>query len=125
MSREIELRFSIRPEDVARLKKAQPRGFSAGPADTKKLSSVYYDTPAFVFARAGLWLRVRKLGRQYVETVKDESAGALASDRAEYESKIGSSKPDLHNIPDSKARSQVQSIVNGGHVEPIVETKIR
>jgi inorganic triphosphatase YgiF len=125
MSREIELRFSIRPEDVARLKKAQPRGFSAGPPDTKKLSSVYYDTPDFEFAKAGLSLRVRKLGRQYVQTVKDESTGALASDRAEYESKIGSSKPDLHNIPDSKARSQVRSIVNGGRVEPIVETKIR
>jgi inorganic triphosphatase YgiF len=125
MSREIELRFSIRPEDVARLKKAQPRGFSAGPPDTKKLSSVYYDTPDFEFAKAGLSLRVRKLGRQYVQTVKDESTGALASDREEYESRIGSSKPDLHNIPDSKARSQVRSIVNGGRVEPIVETKIR
>ncbi len=125
MSREIELRFSIRPEDFARLKKAQPRGFAAGPSATRKLSSVYYDTPDFEFAKAGLTLRVRKLGRHYVQTVKDESAGALASDRGEYESKIGSATPDLQNIPDSKTRSQLQSIVDGGRVEPIVETKIR
>ena len=125
MSREIELRFSIRPEDVARLKKAQPRGFAAGTPATRKLSSVYYDTPDFEFAKAGLTLRVRKLGRQYVQTVKNESAGALASDRGEYESKIGSAKPDLQNIPDSKTRSQLQSIADGGRVEPFVETKIR
>jgi inorganic triphosphatase YgiF len=125
MSREIELRFSIRPEDVARLKKAQPRGFAIGPLATRRLSSVYYDTPDFELAKAGLSLRVRKLGRQYVQTVKEESAGSLASDRGEYESKIGSARPDLQHVPDSKTRSQLQSIVNGGRVEPIVETKIR
>ena len=125
MSREIELRFSIRPEDVARLKKAQPRGFASGPPATRRLSSVYYDTPELEFAKAGLSLRVRKLGHQYVQTVKDESAGSLASDRGEYESKIDSAEPDLHNVPDSKTRSQLQAIANGGQVEPIVETKIR
>ena len=125
MSREIELRFSIRPEDVARLKKAQPRGFVAGPLATRRLSTIYYDTPDLEFAKAGLSLRVRKLGRQYVQTVKEESAGALASDRGEYESKIVSAKPDLQHVPDSKTRSQLQTIADGNSVEPIVETTIR
>jgi inorganic triphosphatase YgiF len=125
MSREIELRFSVRPEDFARLKKAQPRGFSAGPPETKKLSSVYYDTPDFEFAKAGLSLRVRKLGRHYVQTVKEESTGSLASDRDEHESKINSAKPDLQHVPDSKTRSQMKTIADHGRVGPIVETKIR
>ncbi len=64
MSREIELRFSVRPEDLARLKKAQPRGFAARAARDAPLSTVYYDTPDFDFAKAGLSLRVRKTGRQ-------------------------------------------------------------
>src|SRR5262245_4339675 len=103
MPREIELRFSVRPEDLARLKKAQPRGFEAGPPATRRLSSVYYDTPDYDFAKAGLSLRVRKAGRQYVQTVKDENAGALASERGEYECKINSAKPDLQFVPDAQA----------------------
>ena len=125
MSREIELRFSIRPEDLARLKKAQPRGFAAGPFATRRLSSVYYDTPDLEFAKAGLSLRVRKLGKHYVQTVKDEGDGALASDRSEYENKLGSAKPDLQHVPDTKTRSQLQTIADGSPVRPIVETKIR
>lgn len=125
MSREIELRFSVRPEDFARLKKTQPRGFASGPLATRRLSSVYYDTPDLDFAKRGLSLRVRKLGRRYVQTVKDQGEATLASDRAEYESKLGSAEPDLHNIPDSKTRSQLKTIANGGRIEPIVETKIR
>jgi len=125
MSREVELRFSVRPEDFARLKKAQPRGFAAGPPATRRLSSVYYDTPDFDFAKAGLSLRVRKVGRQYVQTVKDESAGALASERGEYECKIASAKPDLQFVPDAEARTQLQAIADGVPVEPIVETDIR
>ena len=33
--------------------------------------------------------------------------------------------PTCRTVPDSKTRSQLQSIANGGRVEPIVETKIR
>jgi triphosphatase len=125
MSREIELRFSARPEDLARLKKAQPRGFALGPPATRRLSTTYYDTPDFDFAKAGLSLRVRKTGRQFVQTVKDASTGALASERDEHESKLSSAEPDLQYVPDSETRLQLQTIANGSPVEAIVETEIR
>jgi len=125
MSREIELRFSVRPEDLARLKKAQPRGFAAGPPATRRLSTIYYDTQDFDFAKAGLSLRVRKTGRHYVQTVKDRSNGALASERDEHECRIDSATPDLNYVPDAETRVQLQTIANGDPVEPIVETEIR
>jgi len=125
MSHEIELRFSIRPEDFARIKKAQPRGFTAGPPVTHRLSTVYYDTPELEFAKAGLTLRVRKTGLRYVQTVKDVSTGALASDREEYESRLDSAEPDLQSVPDADTRLQLQTLSDGAPVEPIVETKIR
>ena len=125
MSHEIELRFSVRPEDFSRLKKAQPKGFSAGPPVTRKLSTVYFDTPDFDFAKAGLSLRVRKNGRQFVQTVKDASTGALASERDEHECKIDSAAPDLESVPDTETRLQLQTIADGSTVEPIVETQIR
>jgi inorganic triphosphatase YgiF len=125
MSREIELRFSVRPEDLSRLKKAQPRGVITGPLATRRLSAIYYDTPEFDFAKAGLSLRVRKSGRHYVQTVKNENGGALASDRGEYECRLLSDRPDLQFVPDPEARMQLQSIADGVPVEPIVETEIR
>lgn len=125
MSHEIELRFSVRPEDLARIKKAQPRGFTAGPPVTRRLSTVYYDTPELEFAKAGLTLRVRKTGRQYVQTVKDASTGALASERDEHECRLDSAKPVLESVPDTDTRLQLQTISDGAPVEPIVETQIR
>ena len=125
MSHEIELRFSVRPDDLARLKKAQPRGFAAGPPVTRRLSTVYYDTPELDFAKAGLSLRVRKTGRHYVQTVKDASTGALASERDEHESRLDTAEPDLQSVPDTETRLQLQTIADGSPVEPIVETQIR
>lgn len=125
MPREIELRFSARPEALARLRKLHARGFTAGRPATRRLSSIYYDTPDLEFAKAGLSLRVRKIGRHYVQTVKDESSGALASERSEYECKIESAKPDLEVVPDSETRNQLQTIANGSSIEPVVETEIR
>src|SRR5215203_2488264 len=124
MSREIELRFSVRPDDLARLKKAQPLGFAAGPPATRRLTTVYYDTRDFDFAKAGLTLRVRKNGRTYVQTVKNENSGAVASVRGEFECMLSSSEPDLKVVSDAAARTQLQAIAESAAVHPIVETEI-
>jgi triphosphatase len=124
MSREIELRFSVQPDDLARLKNALPPGFTAGPPATRRLTTVYYDTGDFDLAKAGLSLRVRKTGRKYVQTVKNENSGALASVRAEFESMLSSSKPDLRVVSDAGARAQLQAIAKSAAVHPIVQTEI-
>jgi inorganic triphosphatase YgiF len=125
MSHEIELRFSVKPKDLSRLKTAHALGVAAGPPATQRLSSVYYDTPTLDLAKAGWSLRVRKAGRQYLQTIKSKNVGALASERAEIQWPIPSNIPDLANIPDVEARSQVAQIADGVAVQPILQTEIQ
>jgi inorganic triphosphatase YgiF len=126
MSQEIEIRFAASEHDLIRIAKgAVLHGFSVGRAATKRLNTVYYDTPEHGFAKAGLSLRVRKNGSGYVQTVKDESSAALVSRRNEYECTVPTPEPDLSCIPDQRVRERVEAIVDGAHIEPLIEADIR
>src|SRR5690349_21253528 len=96
MPQEIEIRFAAPERDLLRLARGSAlQGFIVGRAVTKRLTTVYFDTPELSISKAGLCLRVRKNGRSYVQTVKDRSTGALASERHEYESPLPTPAPDL------------------------------
>src|SRR5215471_14245724 len=126
MSQEIEIRFAVKPDDLVRLGNAQAlKGYAAGRPTTRRLSTVYYDTQNLALSKAGLSLRVRKTGRTYVQTVKNESTGALACERGEFESQIPSAEPRLDSIPDEEMRERLHAIANDDPIEPILETKIR
>jgi triphosphatase len=66
----------------------------AGRARRHRLVSTYFDTPNLRLARDGVGLRIRRDGRQWIQTVKGppgaESGGGLAA-RPEYEWAIGRS----------------------------------
>jgi triphosphatase len=126
MYQEIEIRFDVRPDDLTRLARSPaPGGIAASPPSTRHLSSVYYDTPELLFAKAGLALRVRKSGRSYVQTVKNEGTGPLASQRGEYECNLPSASPDLRFVPDADVRDRLTAIAEGEGFEPVIETEIR
>jgi len=125
MSEELELRFSAPERELARIAKGSVlHGFTVGRAATRRLNSIYFDTAKLSIAKAGLSLRVRKNGRKYVQTVKEENTGALANARHEYESELSSPLPDLDRIPDERVRNRVQSLANGAPIEPVIETDI-
>ena len=125
MDQEVEIRFAAPERDLLRLARGSAlEGFAVGRAVTKRLNTVYFDTPELSIARAGLSLRVRKNGRGYVQTVKDKSSGALASERHEYESQVPSSTPDLDTIPDEDVRTRLKTIAHSAQVEPVIETAI-
>jgi len=113
MSQEIEIRFAVRPDDLARL--GSPRalkGYASGRPTTRRLSTVYYDTQDLALSKAGLSLRVRKTGRIFVQTVKNESTGALASERGEFESEIPTAEPRLDSVPDEEMRERLHALAN-------------
>ena len=126
MSQEIEIRFDARPDDISRLaRSAVFEHLTVGRATTRVLSTVYFDTPELRLAKAGLSLRVRKSGRAYVQTVKNENTGMLASERGEYECKLPSPSPDLRFIPDVYVRERLEAIANETAVEPVMQSEIR
>ena len=125
MSQEIEIRFAAPERALKRIAKISAlQGFEIGRAATRRLSTVYYDTPELSLSKAGLCLRVRKKGRGFVQTVKDESSGALASERHEYACEIPSAEPDLNRITDEGLRARLQAIAAAVPFAPMIETEI-
>jgi len=95
--REIELKLRLMPEDLARLSSTPPLISPAlDPPAAHRLASVYFDTPDFALARAGVALRVRSTGRGLVQTVKTAGnrVGGLF-DRPEWEIALPGVEPDL------------------------------
>jgi triphosphatase len=98
--REIELKLALAPDDMARL--AERPCLSAGrlaEPTSKRLSSVYYDTPDFALAAQGIAVRVRRTGSGFVQTVK--TAGTNVSglfDRDEWEAPVASNELDTQHL---------------------------
>ncbi len=68
---EIELKLSIGAEDARRLGRLPSiRLSSRGRARTRRLHSVYYDTPTFELRRDGVALRLRRDGKRWIQTLK-------------------------------------------------------
>ena len=71
MSIETELKLSIPPEHMGRLKRHPAlRKLSLTRAQNIRLYSVYYDTPKLDLHRHAMALRLRRSGRQWLQTLK-------------------------------------------------------
>lgn len=67
----------------------------ATPPELAELVTTYFDTPDFALSRAGVALRVRRLGDARVQTVKSKGQGGVASRRGEWEWPVTGDAPDL------------------------------
>lgn len=97
---EIELKLALQPQDAARLRRNEVLKQAAGKALRQKLYSIYFDTPALDLLKAGMALRVRKVGRQWIQTAK--GGGAVVAglhQRAEWECRVNGRQPDLQQLP--------------------------
>src|SRR3546814_3474972 len=92
----------------------------------RRLENIYFDTADRRLHRRGLALRVRRIGRRYVQTLKSDAAagpgGALR--RGEWEAPVGSPEPDLAALPHEDARRHLEAIAGSG-LDPVVTTRIR
>lgn len=124
-NRELELKLSLDPSDVARLL-AHPSVLAAavGPAEIQTLRTVYFDDRDFSLAEQGISLRLRRAGDQQWQTVKldgeDPAAGLFSRREIEVES-LGE-RPDLEAIPDEGVRAKIVEALDGRALEPVFET---
>jgi len=74
---ETELKLLLAPQDLRRLRR-DPRikALQQGRATTRGVCSVYYDTPEWALARAGVALRLRSDGGRWLQTLKTEGQAA-------------------------------------------------
>jgi inorganic triphosphatase YgiF len=119
---EIELKLSF-PAAVLRKLGAHRLMKGAARPVTRKLHTVYYDTPSLDLWRRGVALRVRRAGRRWVQTVKGGGSvrGGLHR-RTEIESEIAGPQPDFARIRDGDLAGVFASPQVRGQVRPVFIT---
>jgi inorganic triphosphatase YgiF len=123
---ETELKFlaHVSPETLwSRLRKLKT---GVGPAKTRNLRSVYYDTPDHALRGCEIALRLRRDGRQWVQTVKSGRSGSGGfSQVGEIEIPAPGGRLRLAAIPDLAVRETLLGRIGQAPLEPVCETVIR
>ncbi len=121
---EIELKLTAESVDDLSAVLEAPCAASVEQRRTKKLETVYYDTPDLRLKRRGIAYRVRNTGDGYVQTVKVEAAPAGGlKQRAEWEAAVDGPEPDLDSIDEPTVRERLGMILPG-ELRPIFATRI-
>lgn len=97
-----------------------------GRSSVRRLDSTYFDTKDRRLTARGITLRVRKIGRRYVQTIKTAgrgSAGGL-SQRNEWEWPVDGPKPDLSAIDDHSVIGLI-GLVRPQELQPVFGTRVR
>ncbi len=116
---EIELKLQADPLGIATLL-ADPLVADADPTSREQLST-YFDTPTYALRKAGLSLRIRRIGDRRIQTIKTEG-GAAASlfARGEWERDIAGDEPVLDDI----AAVLGNALAGGGTLRPIFTVSV-
>lgn len=126
MASEIELKLALPRDAVARLLRHPALARLGGKtAATRRLLSVYFDTADLRLKRERVALRLRKVGRQWIQTVKAQgTVSAGLHRRPEWEAPVPGGQPDLAEIGDpALARLFQRPEVRHG-LKPVFATEI-
>ena len=127
LGREIELKLRVEPKHLAKLRRAAAiQRRAVGRASTRQLLSTYYDTEDLALWKAGLSLRVRKVGSLHVQTIKlgRDAARGVHMDVREIETLVPGPGPAPELIPDARLREKILAL-GAGRLQAIFETDIR
>ncbi|HEY8084162.1 MAG TPA: CYTH domain-containing protein, partial [Methylophilaceae bacterium] len=127
MPNEVELKLRINPAYIARLRR-HPAVVAAtiGKPVTRKLTSIYYDTPALQLLDAGVSLRVRRMSGGWFQAVK-ATGNSLAGlhQRMEWEDIIAAGRPDFSKINDPVLMPIFASDELRAALQPIFITEVQ
>ncbi len=127
MPNEVELKLRISSTNVPRLRR-HPAIVSAltGKPVTRKLTSIYYDTPQLALLDAGISLRVRRMSGGWFQAVK--AAGHSLSglhQRMEWEDIIAFGHPDFSKITEPALTRIFDNPTLRTALAPIFTTEVR
>jgi len=97
MALETELKLRIAPEHLNRLRRHPLlKQLSAARASTRKLYNIYYDTPDLDLHKSAMALRLRRIGKQWLQTMKgDGGVQAGLHQRNEWETPVAGEALDF------------------------------
>ena len=106
MHSEVELKLLIAPTDIWRLQRHPLlKALTRRKLPSQRLVSVYYDTPDLALRKHSVAVRLRRVGRRWLQTVKAEgSVAAGLHERPEWESETVENTLDFNAINNPKLR---------------------
>jgi triphosphatase len=124
--REVELKLEIPPQSIARLTRSSLlNGRTKAVRKPASLVSVYFDTKELTLRKKRLSLRVRRIGRQHMQTVKNYGAETTTLvARNEWEHEIAGNEPDLDRARDTPL-GRVLGKKARRRLKPLFETRVR
>lgn len=127
MGRELELKVELKKSDIERLAAGLPlTGYEIGSSSSKKLRSIYFDTPGHSLHAAGITLRLRREDGAWLQTVKaGQKVTSGVSNPIEIEVPVAAEEPDIAKIADRKLKRIVEKAIKGTTLGPVFETVVR
>jgi len=125
--REIELKLELDPTAQDAIKRAGTiAGFTASRSVSKTLQSIYFDTPDQALRKAKISLRVRKVGRSWVQTAKLGTGvmGGLSSP-VEAEHPVQGRALDFSVIEDPTVREKLSEAIGDAPLSECFETVMK
>ncbi len=119
-TREVELKLAVPPGSAEAL--AYHAELRASQAQQRYEVSTYLDTLDLALDRRGFILRVRCANGHCVQTLKADGRNGVAADRAEWEWKLTSDKPDLGLLATTTLAGELPADLD---VEPVFVTEIQ
>ena len=106
MAVEVELKLSVDPDAQAAVRRHPAIArLARGPWRTTRIVSTYFDTPEGDLRSGGVALRVRRIGRRWLQTVKNEGSQlAGLSTRSEFEWPLNSPRIDAAKLSETPWR---------------------
>ncbi|MEX0921243.1 MAG: CYTH and CHAD domain-containing protein [Rhodovibrionaceae bacterium] len=130
MNDEIELKLSLAPEHLERLRRNPLlRSLAQGRSKRQELVSTYFDTPDFKLKSRGQALRIRQIGERRVQTLKAKQNGAqpgvsMAHSHREFENDVDGEQPRLDLIDDDVLRAELEQPQLRDALTPVFTTQI-
>lgn len=127
MASEIELKLRIAAQDILRLRRHRlVRQYCVGRPVTRKLTSIYYDTPDLDLLKAGISLRVRRMSGGWFQSIKTagKASGGL-HDRQEWEDLLQRGRPDFSKVTEPALRKIFDDQALRDRLAPIFTTDVK
>lgn len=127
MPTETELKLRLPPESVERLRRSPIlKSLSISRAVTRKVHTIYYDTPEFDLWRKGFAFRLRHEGKYWIQSIKGSgSATAGMHRRSEWENLISGPHPDFSKILDPALAQLFDNTNIRAQLQPVFITEFR
>lgn len=129
---EVELKLLIDSADVAAFRRHPLlKHYTASAPRTQQLTSIYFDTPELGLQRSAAALRVRRAGRQWIQTFKAGGrVDAGLHQREEWESPVAGPSVDLAKLrelvePGSAWAEMLSDSTLADRLVPIFTTRFR